>query len=287
VGVDIVNVTVTVSDAKGRLVPDLNAEDFRLFEDGRPQRIALFARSVEPQDLESLILDLGILFDTSESMLKVLRFSQQAAVRFLDSIPRARDLLTIFFDRDIRLSRYDSELQQGLVERIFETKGGGTTALYDAIAVYLSRVHEGTGRKVLVVFSDGEDTTSGLSLAEVGQLVRSSHVTIYPISFVSSLPVGSNRALTARAFLMSLADRSGGTYFQPGAPQDLPVIYQRILDELSAQYVLGFVSDNVRHDGKYRRLRVDVPRPGLKVRCREGYVAPEPERSADQGQASR
>jgi Ca-activated chloride channel family protein len=278
---DVVNVTVTVRDEKGRLVPDLGVEDFRLYEDGRPQRIALFARSVEPGEQESLTLDLGMLFDTSESMVNVLRFSQQAAIRFLDSIPRARDLLTIFFDQDIRVSRYDSELQQGLIERILDSKGAGRTALYDSIAVYLSRVGESSGRKVLVVFSDGEDSTSVLTMGEVGELVRSSRVTIYPISFVGTLPAGSARALTARAFLLSLADRSGGTYFQPGSARDLPLIYQRILDELSAQYVLGFVSDNAKRDGRYRKLRVEPPREGLKVRCREGYVAPGPELAAD------
>jgi Ca-activated chloride channel family protein len=276
-----VNVTVTVTDEKGRFVSDLSVADFKLFEDGRPQQIALFARSVEPGEEQNLALDLGMLFDTSESMAKVLRFSQQAAIRFLDSIPRARDLLTIFFDQDIRVSRYDSELQQGLIERILDTQGGGNTALYDAIAVYLSRVTEAQGRKVLVVFSDGEDSTSALTMGEVSDLVRSSRVTIYPISFVGTLPAGSSRALTARAFLLGLADRSGGTYFQPGTARDLPDIYQRILAELEAQYVLGFVSDNTKRDGRYRKLKVDCPRKGLKVRCREGYVAPLPERAAD------
>ncbi|HEX9202429.1 MAG TPA: hypothetical protein VF964_00585, partial [Vicinamibacteria bacterium] len=78
--------------------------------------------------------------DTSESMKAQIRLSQQSAVRFLESIPRARDLLLIFFDQDIRLSRYNDENQQGLFERILGMKGSGNTALYDAISVYLSRI---------------------------------------------------------------------------------------------------------------------------------------------------
>ncbi len=97
-------------------------------------------RTFDIGEREELALNLGMLFDTSESMRKDLRLSQESAIRFLEAIPRARDLLLVFFDRDIRLSRYSSENQQGIFERILETKGGGFTALHDAIAVYLSRV---------------------------------------------------------------------------------------------------------------------------------------------------
>jgi Ca-activated chloride channel family protein len=274
VDTDIVNLTISVRDLKGRLVSDLSADEFALREDGRPQKVQFFARAFEPGQDQALALDLGLLLDTSESMIEELKLSQEAAARFLESIPRARDLLTIFFDQDIRLSRYDSEHQQGLVDRIFESKGAGMTALYDAIAVYLSRVQDSSGRKVLVVFTDGEDTTSALSIAELMALVRSSGVTIYPIAFTGSFAMGSNRALSARSFLQHLADLSGGEVFTPHNSKDLPQIYAKILDELQSQYVIGFTSDNAKHDGKYRKLKVEVRRPGLKVRYRPGYTAP-------------
>ncbi len=273
-GLDMVNLTLSVRDPDGRLVTDLEEPHFVVYEDGRPQRIQLFARAVEPGQQEALALDLGMLFDTSESMLKELRFAQEAASRFLESIPRARDLLTIFFDQDIRVSRYDSEHQQGLMARIFESSAGGHTALRDAITVYVSRVADAPGRKVLVLFSDGEDTTSAISLQELLALVRSSQVTIYPVAFTGSFSLGSNRALSARSFLAHLADLSGGAIFFPRGSKDLPVIYDKILDELRAQYVIGFVPDNGRRDGKYRKLRVEVSVPGLKVRSRPGYSAP-------------
>ena len=273
-GTDVVNVTLTVRDARGHLVSDLAREDFAVQEDGHPQAVQVFARAVQPGHDETLALDLGLVLDTSESMLKMLKLSQEAAVRFLESIPRARDLITIFFDEDIRLSRYDSENQQGLIERIETIKGGGWTALYDAIAVYLARVQDSNGRKVLVLFTDGEDTRSAIGLGELLQTIRSSAVTIYPIGFMGGFPTGSARLLQSRAFLQQIAEITGGQLFTPSTSKDLGLIYQKILDELSAQYVIGFVSDNQRRDGKFRKLKVDVRRDGMKVRHRMGYFAP-------------
>ena len=207
-------------------------------------------------------------------MLKELRLSQQAATRFLENIPRAKDLLTVFFDQDIRISRYSSENQQGLVQRIMDTRGSGNTALYDAIAVYMSRVADTHGRKILVLLTDGEDTTSAISFVQLLNLVKASPVTIYPVAFTGSFSMGSNRAMSARSVLTQLAEISGGNVFVPTASKDLAVVYASILDELKAQYVLGYLSDNPRVDGRFRRLRVDVRGKGLKVRHRQGYVVP-------------
>jgi Ca-activated chloride channel family protein len=247
--------------------------------------VHLFARAVEPEDpsdkrSDALALDLGMLLDTSESMLKELKRSQQAAVRFLEAIPRARELITVFFDEEIRVSQYNSENQQGLFERIQEAKGGGNTALYDAMAVYLSRIQGSAGRKTLVLFTDGEDTRSDLNVSELVRLVRASPVTIYPISFSSALGPGSVRALKANSFLDHMAELTGGKVFAPKTFRDLPAIYKQILDELASQYVIGYISDDPRRDGAYRKLRVQVARPELKVRNREGYYAPggEPEK---------
>jgi VWFA-related protein len=271
--------TVTVTDKSGRPVTDLQAQDFVVAENGRVQKIQLFARAVEPEGgsdrrQDALALDLGMLMDTSESMLKELKRSQQAAVRFLETIPRARELITVFFDEEIRVSQYNSENQQGLFERIHEAKGGGNTALYDAMAVYLSRIQGSSGRKTLVLFTDGEDTRSDLNASELVRLVRASPVTIYPISFSNALGPGSLRALKANSFLDHMAELSGGKVFAPRSFRDLPKIYDQILDELASQYVIGFVSDDVRRDGMFRKLKVDVARPELKVRSREGYYAP-------------
>ncbi len=273
-GLDLVNVTVTVRDGKGGLVSDLTQEDFVVREDGRPQALEIFAPAARPEERQELALSLGMLFDTSESMRKDLKLSQESAVRFLEAIPRARDLMLIFFDRDIRISRYNSENQQGIFGRILDAKGEGYTALYDAVAVYLSRVVDIPGRKTLVVFTDGDDTTSQISAQEVEKLVRSCDAVIYPVAFAGAFRAGSAEALRAHAFLHSIAVLSGGRVFQPTASRELAGIYQSILDELGTQYVLGYVSDNPKRDGKFRKIVVELKRPGLKVRHRTGYDGP-------------
>jgi Ca-activated chloride channel family protein len=278
---EVVNITVTVLDKAGNLVTDLEAQDFQIFEDGRAQKIELFGRAqdgglpLDPRTNEALVLDLGVLMDTSESMLKELKLSQEAVVRFLDAVPRARDLVTIFFDQDIQLSRYDGEQQQGLVERIQARKGGGWTALYDAVAVYLSRAEDsGPGRKVLVLFTDGDDSRSVTTLSEVNKLVRGSPAIIYSIAFSQSLP--QTKRLSAKAVLQNFAQMTGGEVFTPSSSRDLGAIYDKILKQLSAQYVIGYISDNGKRDGRYRRLKVELSEPTLQVRHREGYLAGDP-----------
>jgi Ca-activated chloride channel family protein len=288
---DVTHVTISVRDETGRLVSDLTRDDFTVTEDGKPQEIMIFGNALDGTTVDGLskggprrdllALDLGLLLDTSESMLKELRLSKEAAVRFLDTIPRARELYTVFFDEEIRVSRYDSENQQGLFERIHELKGGGNTALFDAIATYVSRVQGAPGRKTLVLFSDGEDSRSTLGLAEFLEVVRASGVTIYPIAFSGGFAPGSSRALRAKVFLQQIAEMTGGQVYSPHSSRELGAIFQKILDELAAQYVVGFVSSNTRHDGKFRKLKVELKRPGLRVRHRPGYFAPEPETVSD------
>jgi Ca-activated chloride channel family protein len=277
VALDLVNVTVTVHDGQGGLVSDLGERDFKVFEDGRPQRVQLFAPAATPAERAELALNLGMLFDTSESMRQDLRLSQESATRFLEAIPRARDLLLVFFDRDIRISRYTSENQQGIFSRILETQSSGYTALRDAVAVYVSRTVGTPGRKVLVIFTDGNDTTSQISQQEVQRLVRSSEVTIYPVAFHGGHRPNSPEALRSRSFLHGLAEMTGGQVFQPMASRELAAIYKSILDELGSQYVLGYVSDNPARDGKFRRITVELGRPELKLRHRRGYDAPKDE----------
>jgi len=269
---DLVRLNVVVLDPQGRPVTGLSAKDFSVLEEGQPQELELFARASEPGQDEALTLDLGMLFDTSESMLKELRLSQEAAARFLEAIPRARDLLTVFFDQDIRISRYDSENQQGLFERIWKAKGGGNTALYDAIAVYLSRVDDRPGRKVLVLFSDGEDSTSTLTINDVRELLKASPVTIYAIGFRGAFSTGSSRQVSANAVMYQLAHMTGGALYNPSSSADLDDIYAKILGDLNSQYVLGYAPSNAKRDGRFRKLKVLVKDKRLRVRCREGYM---------------
>ena len=277
VDVGIVYVTATVRTEKGALVSDLTPDDFVVYEDGRPQQLTLFAPAVEKGEgagTEALALNLGMLLDTSESMREQIKLSQESAIRFLESIPRAKDLLLIFFDQDIRLSRYTSENQQGLFERILENKGKGNTALYDAISVYLSRVADSGGarccsssRTATIPRARSAWSTCSTSSAAAGS------PSIRSPSPAGAFGVGSRSFLNANAFLTQLADTSGGQVFAPKASKELSSVYAKILDELTNQYVLGFVSDRPERDRRFRKLRVEVKPKELKVRHRAGYFA--------------
>ena len=161
VGLDLVNVTVTVRDGKGGLVS--RPARRRTSSYGRTaarRRAGLRPGRRHRRSARSWLSTSACCSTPARACATTCKLSQESAIRFLDAIPRARDLLLVFFDRDIRVSRYNSENQQGIFGRILETKGEGYTALYDAITVYLSRVAGTPGRKVLVLFTDGDDTTS-------------------------------------------------------------------------------------------------------------------------------
>ena len=282
-----VNLTLTVRGLDGKFLRDLTTKDFTVYEDDKPQEIRFFARVFDPARADDegqegapdpTAIDLGMLFDTSSSMAEVLKLSQNAAASFLESIPRARALTTVFFDSDIRLSKYNSESQQGLFDRIQKAKSGGDTLLRDAIAVYLSRISDDPGRKIVVLFTDGEDSKSLLSITEVKDLVRSSTVTIYPILFGGKYESAAS-GLQARAFMRELADLTGGDVFNPRTFRDLQPIYNGLLDELAAQYVIGYVPQGDPVPGEHR-LRVEVSRPGARVRHRRGYRVAAPEKEA-------
>ena len=280
-----VNLTITVRGVDGKLMKDLLAKDFTVYEDDKPQDIQFFARVFDPSRVgddgegapDPTAIDLGMLFDTSTSMAEVLKLSQNAATQFLESIPRARALTTVFFDSDIRLSRFNSESQQGLFDRIQKAKSGGDTLLRDAIAVYLSRITDDPGRKIVVLFTDGEDSKSLISTTELKDLVRSSTVTIYPIVF-SGKYSDSAGGLQAKALMRELAEISGGEVFTPRTFRDLQPIYDGLLDELAAQYVIGYVPKSDPTPGDHR-LRVEVDQPGVKTRHRRAYHVEAPEKS--------
>ncbi len=280
-----VNLTVTVRGADAKLLKDLVAADFTVYEDEKPQQIQFFARVFDPGRADDegqegapdpTAIDLGMLFDTSTSMAEVLRLSQNAASSFLESIPRARELTTVFFDSDIRLSRFNSESQQGLFDRIQKAKSGGDTLLYDSIAVYLSRISDDPGRKIVVLFTDGEDSKSLVTVSELKDLVRSSIVTIYPIVFGGKYSNASAR-MQANVLMKELAELTGGEVFTPKTFKDLGPIYDGLLDELAAQYVIGYIPPGDLAPGEHR-LRVEVNRTGAKVRHRRGYRVAPPEK---------
>lgn len=287
-GIDLVHVGVTITDDDGNLITDLTADDFEVLEDGKPQEISYFSVGLE-SDAELIPLHLGLLFDMSESMGRSERFQKTAAIRFLNTLTYAADMTVVDFDTEVRVGRYGQEDFGRLIERIRGRRPAGYTALYDALGVYLDGAFEQDGRKVLVLYTDGEDTRSRLTAREARDLLRASDVTVYAVGFQESLR--SQQRMRQRMLLNRLTEITGGYSYFPGSVDDLDEIYGRIAEELDGRYSLGFVSTNGRRDGAWRELEVRLRDPDrrddlrdARVRVREGYFAPWSEAEAE-GQA--
>jgi Ca-activated chloride channel family protein len=268
--VDLVNVGVTVAGKKQRLVTNLTAYDFAVYEDGKPQPIFAFASGAE----SGPPLHVGVLLDVSASQELDLGFTQNAVIKFLTSLPEAADVTLIDFASQVRGGRYAQSDFPRLAKRVRGLTAGGETALYDAIGLYLDGASEQDGRKVMVLYTDGGDTQSSLSLGALMKLLKASDVTVYAIG---ALEKQSQKAqLVQRALLAEIAEATGGTAFFPSSVKDLDRIYGQVLGEVRAQYTIGYLSTNEMADGAWRKVDVKITRADakdLRIRARKGYYA--------------
>lgn len=268
----LVNVAVTVEDSRGRPIEGLGARDFVLSEDGRRQRIDLCARMGEASGGRSTSLDVALLVDTSDSMLDTLRRSQEAAVRFLTSLPNAQEIIVVFFDQTQRVEHFDREHPEALFERLKTIPDGGNTALRDAIVFSLRALGSSNGRSALILLTDGIDTVSTTSPLELDKAVQSTAVTIYPVAYPASPTGDGPDPQEALKELNRLAQVTGGRLFKLPNEQALPGVLDEIVADLRAQYVLGFAPDTKGLSGRLRKISVKVPGHGkLVVRHRVGY----------------
>ena len=269
--VDLVNVGVTVAGKQQRLVTNLTANDFAVYEDGKPQPIFAFASGAEPGPP----LHVGVLLDVSASQERDLEFTRTAVIKFLTSLPEAVDMTFIDFASDVRGGRYAQSDFPRLAKRVRGLTTGGATALYDAIGVYLDGASEQDGRKIMVLYTDGGDTQSSLSLNSLMKLLKASDVTVYPIGALDKQPY--KEQLMQRALLAEIAEATGGTAFFPGGVKDLDRIYEQVLGEVRGQYTIGYLSTNEKADGTWRKVDVKITRgdaENLRIRARKGYYAP-------------
>jgi Ca-activated chloride channel family protein len=282
--VDMVSVAVAVADDDGNLLTDLKLDQFRVFEDGKPQEIRLFASGLEeswvglPPDVKDDLSGrqvMGLIMDTSGSMEDDMPLVRAAALKFLTNIPKTEELFIMDFDENIRLSRYSSDDQRQISERIYDMESEGWTALYDAVATFLERAYDLDGRKTLVLFSDGVDSRSTLAVGEVFDMVKMSNVTMHAIHF-SGGSRNTSKLFTQGRFLKQLARETGGSYAVGRSLEQIDEIYDKILEELFSQYSLGYISTNTKREGKYRKIKVEVDMDDIKIRHRRGYFGPEP-----------
>lgn len=275
-GVDLVALNVTVTDENDRYVTDIDVEGFQLFEDGAQQEVTFFTRTQLP-------IALALLMDTSASMADRMSTAQEAAIGFAERL-RTQDLASIIdFDSRVDILHEFTNSLDALTSAIRRTSAGGSTSLYNAIYISLKELakigaaataEEEIRRQAIVMLSDGEDTSSLVEFEEVLELAKRSNTIIYSIG-LRSRDIRTRRGFREADFVLrQLAQETGGRTFFPEQVEDLPEIYQRISDELSSQYTLGYVSKNPIRDGRWRRVVVRVDRPNVGARTKQGYYAP-------------
>jgi Ca-activated chloride channel family protein len=220
-------------------------------------------------------MHLGLLLDVSESMGEDIRFTRTAAIKFLNTLVDAVDITVVDFDTEVRAARYGQNEFARLIERIRLQKTNGMTALYDAIGVYLDGASGQDGRKIMLLYTDGGDTGSSLRLGELIDLLKASDVTVYAIGELEHQ--SSFARDRARAILQSISETTGGQAFFPSSVKDLDQMYSKVLAEIRAQYMMGYLSTNDRADGAWRKVELRITRKDgrdLRIRSRKGYFAP-------------
>jgi Ca-activated chloride channel family protein len=271
-GIDLVGITATVVERDNHPVTGLAADDFEVREDGVAQNVTYFGAGSDDQTIP---LHIGLMFDTSESMEKDLAFSRGAAIKFLNTFPKAADFTFVDFATEVRAATFSQQEFPQLVSRLRSRPAKGMTALYDALSVYLGAAFDQNGRKVLVIYTDGGDSSSSRTWNEAARLLKTSDVTVYPIGFMANQGTGSARVLQ-QSRLNEIASLTGGIAVFPSSMKELDGMYTRISNEIHAQYTLGYVSTNAVKDGKWRKVEVRLKRPALSktiVRSRAGYFA--------------
>ena len=271
-GVDLVQFGVSVTDKQGKPVTGLKADDFQVVENGKKQSLRFFFAG-NPD--EAPPLHIGLLLDTSGSMAEDLRDARAAAVKFVNALDRAADVTLVDFDTEVRVARFGPNDYPRLIERIRGRKPYGWTALYDAIGVYLDGAQNQDGQKVLVLYTDGGDTTSSLTFREMLDLCKASDVTVYTVGYMEHQ--SSSGRLQQRSELERVASLTGGQAYFPGSSKDLDGVFDKIRDELEARYSLGYLSTDTRTDGAWRGVEIKLLRTdlkGVRLRTRSGYYAP-------------
>ena len=271
VPVYLVNVPLTVTDKKNRLVIMMTKDDFNLFEDGKPQTIQYFSRETD------LALRIGLLIDTSNSIRDRLRFEQQAATDFLsDTIRRGKDqAFVVGFDVEPQLVQDYTDNVEKLSAAIRGLQAGGVTSLYDAIffsckeKLLFFPPPEPYLRRMMIVISDGEDNRSEHTREEALAMAQRAEVTIFAIS--------TNRTGAEQRgdkVLKRLAEQTGGRAFFPFEASDLAEDFRAIGRDLRTQFLLSYTSTNTARDGTFRNISIQPVDKSLHVRAKSGYFAP-------------
>jgi VWFA-related protein len=261
VDVDVVQVAATVTDKAGRLVKGLGPEDFRVFEDGRPQEVSHFIGSESEREMV-------VAVDMSGSMHPAMATCREAVKRFLASLrPIDRVTLLAFNDTVFTVARREAapETRLRAVERL---RSWGSTSFYDAVLRGLDLLERHRGRRALVVFSDGEDMVSHATAEDVQRRIEVSAAPVYLVAQGKAM-----RDPRLKKVLDRVAGVSGGRAFYTDRIEELDGVFSEIGEDLASQYLLAYSPSDGAKDGGWRAIRVEVAGEKRSVRARQGYRA--------------
>jgi Ca-activated chloride channel homolog len=264
-GTQIVSLFATVFDAENRLVPDLAQGDFEVLDNDKPQPLVVF-RS------ENLPITAIVMLDTSGSMTGTIALLKAAAEQFLIRLlPEDKATVGAFNDK-IELNAGFTNNRDKLVSQVKDLDYGNGTRLFDAVGESLDALKGIEGRRVILVFTDGDDTSSHVGRGTVLDRARADEVMIYAIGLQSEYFDGARMVRSKPdSGLKKLADETGGGYFELKKTADLGPTFSRVAQELHSQYVLGFEAKQL--DGKVHKLAVKMKQTGMIARARKSYVA--------------
>ena len=264
----------TVAGRRGKLITNLKRDDFSVFEDDRLQNISNFSAETD------LPLNIAFLIDTSGSIWGKLRFEREAAARFFYSALRpGKDKASILtFDSEMTLRQNYTDDPAILTASMQRLISGGSTALYQAVSEAVTeRLAGQTGRRVVIVVSDGVDNSSHISLERTLEVAQKNDVVIYAVSTNGIDGPVFQKHENGDANLKRLAEETGGRAMFPTKVDELTHSFYRISDELRAQYSLAYGPTNARRDGTFRQIRIVAAHKDYEIRSRNGYFAPGPD----------
>ncbi len=256
----------TITDFDGKPTRGLKQIQFKVFEDGKEQKIDFFEAEKTP-------FAAIILLDTSGSMETRVSLARSAAINFLDGL-RTDDMTAIYnFDSKVSIVQ-DFSNSRDINEKVFDLKAYGYTVLNDAI--YKAAQELGSRpekRRAIIVLSDGADTKSGNSADKALKAALASNATIYTVD-MSAIDTGGGERMQNKSVLKNFAEKTGGIFIPTPGGMAMREAFKNIADELGVQYTIGYQPSNNTKDGKWRSIELRVARPNLNIRTRKGYNAP-------------
>jgi Ca-activated chloride channel family protein len=265
-GTQFVPLFTTVLDTQGRLVPDLDRDQFTILDNGKPQNVTVFENDTQP-------FTAVVTLDFSASMTANIDRLKQATEQFLiRMLPSDKAQVGAFSDK-IQFSGTFTSDRDDLIGALRDLQFGNPTRLYDAIYESIDLLADHDGRKVVVAFTDGDDTASHRGFGGTLDYAREKDVMIYSIGLESEIMLAPGRVMRTRPDrgLKKLSEETGGGYFELKKTDDLGPTFTRVVQELHSLYTIGF--NPAALDGKEHKLEVRMKQPGMMARARRSYVA--------------